>query len=159
MLLEPFGGKRVIIVDDRMLGWIAERIPGVNAEQWKGYARGIGVGIDGKIVAGMAVGGWERGNIEISFAADHARWATKDTIRRLMAYPFVQLDCHRVTCRCARSNERAIKFCRGIGFKDEGVIRLGWGPDEDAILLGLLRNEAPEWMTEKPSLAASLEIA
>jgi RimJ/RimL family protein N-acetyltransferase len=159
--LERIGPERFILVDDRMLDWIAARIPGVNPDNWRGFARAVGVAVKGEIVAGMAVGGWERGNIEISFAADNARWATRDTIKRLMAWPFVQLDCHRVTCRCAASNERAIRFCRGIGFKDEGLMKLGWSPTEDCVLLGLLRSEAPEWMIERPhdTLAATLEIA
>jgi RimJ/RimL family protein N-acetyltransferase len=153
--LERIGPDRFILVDDRMLDWIAARIPGVNVASWRGLAKAVGIVLKGEIVAGMALGAWQRetGNIEISFAADTARWATRDTIKRLMAWPFVQLDCHRVTCRCAGSNERAIRFCRGIGFKDEGVMRLGWSKDEDAILLGLLRDEAPDWMLERHTVA------
>lgn len=154
MILEKIGDRRFIIADDRMLDWIGARIPGVDASNWRGFARAIGLVVDGEIIAGMALGGWERGNIEVSFAADSPKWATRDTIRRMMAWPLVQLDCHRVTTRIAASNKRAIKFNEGIGFKREGLIRQGWGPDEDAVLLGLLRDDAPEWM-----LAKSAEIA
>lgn len=159
MILEKIGERRYLLVDDRLLGWIAARIPGVDADNWKGFARALGLVVDGEIIAAMALGGWERGNIEVSFAADSPRWATRDTIRRMMAWPFQQLNCHRVTTRIAKSNHRAIRFNLGLGFRQEGIIREGWGPGEDAILLGLLRSEAPEWMVPHDALAATREMA
>jgi RimJ/RimL family protein N-acetyltransferase len=59
---------------------------------------------------------------------------------------FVKLNCHRVTTRIHVRNERAIRFNLGLGFKREGLIREGWGPGEDCVLLGLLKSEAPQWM-------------
>lgn len=159
MILERINERRHVIVDDRMLDWIAKRIPGVDASAWRGLARAVGVAIDGEIVAGMALGGWERGNIEVSFAADSPRWATRETIAKLMHWPFVQLDCHRVTTRIHVNNHRAIKLNEGIGFKREGLIREGWGPGEDCVVLGLLRSEAPEWMLPRRDVARTLELA
>jgi RimJ/RimL family protein N-acetyltransferase len=154
LILERIGEDRFILAgDDRMLDWIAARI-GIDPKAWHGRARALGIVSAGEIIAGMAVGAWERGNVEISFAADSPRWATRDTIRRLMAWPFVQLDCHRVTTRIAASNARAIRFNEGIGFKREGVIRRGYSRTEDAVLLGLLRDEAPAWMLAAPAKAA-----
>jgi RimJ/RimL family protein N-acetyltransferase len=154
MLLERIGPDRYLLADDRLLDWIAPRV-GADASAWRGMARALGVVIRGEVVAAMAVGAWERGNVEISFAADSPRWATRDTIRRLMAWPFRQLDCHRVTTRIAASNTRAIRFNEGIGFKREGVMRQASGPNgEDMIIFGMLRSEAPQWM-----LAATPEIA
>ena len=155
MILEKIGPNRFLLVDDRLLDWIAARIPGTDASNWKGFARALGLVVNGEIIAAMALGGWERGNIEVSFAADSPRWATRDTIRRMMAWPFQQLNCHRVTTRISANNRRAIRFNEGIGFKREGIIREGWGPGEDAILFGLLRSEAPQWMM----LAANHETA
>jgi RimJ/RimL family protein N-acetyltransferase len=157
--LEKIGTDRYFLIDDRLPDWIAARIDGMKADNLRRYAATLGVVIGGELVAAMAVGGKERGNVEITFAADSPKWATRDTIRRMMAWPFDQLDCHRVTTRIAASNKRAIRFNEGIGFRREGVIREGWGPGEDAVLLGLLRSEAPEWMRPQPALAATLEMA
>ncbi|WP_230682105.1 GNAT family N-acetyltransferase, partial [Streptococcus pneumoniae] len=55
-------------------------------------------------------------------------------------YPFNQLGCVRMTSLIRRSNARSRRFCEGLGFQVEGVIRLGFRT-EDAILLGLLRSE------------------
>ncbi len=159
MRLEPIGPRRFVLLDDRMADWIAARIPGMDADNLRRHAATLGVIVNGELIAGMAVGGKERGNAEITFAADSAKWATRETIARLMRWPFEQMDCHRVTTRIAASNTRAIRFNEGIGFKREGVIREGWGPGEDCVLLGLLRSEAPEWMVPHPTLAATLEIA
>ena len=154
MTLEPIGVGRFILIDDRMADWIAARIPGMEADNLRRHAATVGIVVNGELIAGMAIGGEERGNCEITFAADSPRWATRETIAKLMAWPFRK--CHRVTTRIAASNRRAIRFNLGIGFKQEGVIRQGWG-DEDCILFGLLRCEAPEWM--KANLAAPLETA
>lgn len=154
MILEPFGKRRFIMLDERLADWIAARIPGMSAGNLKRYAATVGVVLDGELIAAMACGGKERGNVEITFASDNPRWATKGTIAKLMHWPFVQLDCHRVTTRIAASNLRAIRFNEGIGFKREGLIRQGQSPTEDTVLLGLLRDEAPQWM-----LAAKLKMA
>jgi hypothetical protein len=142
-----------------MADWIAARIPGVNPEFLRRNTASCGVIVNAELVAGMAWSGVERGNVEITFAADSPKWATRETIARLMWGMFVKLDCHRVTTRIAASNHRAIRFNEGIGFRREGLIRGGWGPDEDAVLLGLLRSEAPQWMLPHETVAATLEIA
>jgi RimJ/RimL family protein N-acetyltransferase len=149
MMLERIGPDRFLLADDRLAHWIAARIPGTDGDLLNRVARSLGVVSGGEIIAAMAVGLWERGSVELIFAADNPRWATRDTIRRMMAWPFVQLDCHRVTTRIHAKNHRAIKFNEGIGFKREGLIREGWGPGEDCVLLGLLRSEAPAWMLDK----------
>lgn len=159
MILEPIGHGRFLMLDHRLAEWIANRIPGMSAVDLQRHAATVGIVSKGELIAAMACGGKERGNVEITFAADSPKWATRATIAKLMHWPFVQLDCHRVTTRIAASNARAIRFNEGIGFRREGVIREGWGPGEDAILLGLLRDEAPEWMVPHEKLAATLEIA
>jgi hypothetical protein len=160
MILEAIGRDRFLLLDDpRMADWIAARIPGMTGDFLRRHAACCGVVINGQLLAGMAWSGVERGNIEITFAADSPRWATRETIARLMWGFFEKLDCHRVTTRIHAKNERAIRFNEGIGFKREGLIREGWGAGEDAVLLGLLRSEAPEWMRPQPTLAETLEIA
>jgi RimJ/RimL family protein N-acetyltransferase len=149
MMLERIGPDRFLLADDRLAHWIAARIPGTDGDLLNRVARSLGVVSGGEIIAAMAVGLWERGSVELIFAADSPRWATRDTIRRMMAWPFMQLDCHRVTTRIHAKNTRAIKFNEGIGFRREGLIREGWGPGEDCVLLGLLRSEAPAWMLDK----------
>jgi len=147
MLLDPVPGGRFIIADDRMMRWIAERIPGIAPGYTWQQATAIGLASGNEIIAGMVVHDYvpETRNCQITFAASRPNWATKASIRAMLAYPFLQLNCRRVTTLIRRSNARAIRFNLGIGFKQEGVVRYGFG-DEDALLFGLLIEEAPEWM-------------
>ncbi len=155
MLLERIGPDRFLIADDRMLDWIACRIPRVGPDHnWRGRAAAIGVVVDGEIVAGMAVLDHDRKHrhAEIAMAADSARWASRKTIRLMLAYPLGQLRCQRLTTIIEATNDRAIKLNEGLGFKREGIIRRAYG-DADAVLLGLLKEDLPAW-----AVAPALEI-
>lgn len=147
MLLERIGADRFLLADDRLLDWIASRIPRVGRDHdWHGRARALGVVLHGEVVAGMAVLDHDRkhGAAEIAMAADNPRWATRETIRKLLAYPFGQLGCQRLTTIIEASNARAIRFNEGLGFRREGLIRRAYR-DADAIVLGLLKEELPAW--------------
>ena len=142
------GSNCILIADDRLLDWIAARIPSVGPNHgWHGRAHAIGIGLDGEIIAGMALMNVDRqhGNAEIAMAASTPRWASRSTIRKLLEYPFCQLGLRRVTTIIAASNATALKMNRQMGFKQEGIMRFGMG-DEDAIIMGLLREEAEKWL-------------
>jgi RimJ/RimL family protein N-acetyltransferase len=84
-------------------------------------------------------------SIEISCAASNKRWLTRGVLRALMAYPFSQLDCARVTCTTGRSNRATINFLLKLGFAREGILRRGF-VREDAVIYGLL---APHWRASR----------
>ena len=121
--------------------WLAARLP-LPADLSK--ASCIGVARDRRLVAAVAFTSHNGGNCEISMAADSPRWATPATIYSILAYPFFQLGCRRVTCLTQRGNKRTRRFLEGIGFKLEGCIREWWADGEkvhDALVYGLLRSE------------------
>lgn len=97
----------------------------------------------------MAIMNTNGSNAEISMAATSPRWASRVTIRKMLEYPFIQLGLRRITTITAASNETALKMNRQLGFKQEGVMRYGMG-DEDAIIMGLLREEADRWLQKPP---------
>ena len=66
---------------------------------------------------------------------------TKDFLFRSFAYPFIQLDCHRVTGLVRADNMEARRFDEHLGFKQEGVIRKGAADGTDMILYGMLKEE------------------
>lgn len=150
MQIDPIPGGRVIIVDDRMLEWIARRIPAMGeGYQWQ-MASAIGLGHKGRIIAGMAVHNFltHYKSCELTFASDTPTWATRNSIRAMLAYPFEQLGVRRIMTVIAESNTRAIRVNEHLGFKLEGRCRFGCG-DEDALVFGLLREETPDWMNFK----------
>ena len=73
-------------------------------------------------------------------------WCTPFTLGKLLAYPFVELGCIRMTTYNALSNERAHKVLKRIGFKLEGWHPLAWHGVEDALSWGLARNDAMKWI-------------
>ena len=78
--------------------------------------------------------------IEMSIIADSPRWASRPVIGALFAYPFEQLQVQRITSAIRADNARSIRLCEGLGFRQEGRIRLGYG-DCDALVYGLLADE------------------
>ena len=110
-----------------------------------GVCSAIGVVRDGHMVAGAVFHQYRHPAIEISFASLDARWATRDAIRGLLRYPFVQLNCRRLTAISPEQREEAIAFMVRLGFKIEGR-----HPDAlmsgAAVSLGLLRADAERWL-------------
>lgn len=73
-------------------------------------------------------------------AAAEGFWLTKSVIQVVFRYPFVQLECKRITAICNERNERSIKLVTGLGFKQEGRVR-DYYESADALVLGLLKHE------------------
>jgi len=77
-------------------------------------------------------------NIEVGFYCDDYRWAlNRDGIAQVFAYPFVQLNCRRVTALIDKKNLRARKMVQRLGFKEEGKLRKA-SERGDMFIYGLL---------------------
>lgn len=79
--------------------------------------------------------------IEVSFAFDDPLWALPATLQTVCIYPFVNLDCNRVTALVARSNKRSRQVVEKVGFSREGSHPRGMDGRETAISYGLLRED------------------
>lgn len=97
--------------------WIEKRLDGtrVGSDGWC-----IGVWRDEKLAAVAAFTNYRGVDIEILFASDNPRWATKQTIAYILAFPFIQLKTQRCSAMVLKSNRRVRKLLLGIGFKEEG---------------------------------------
>lgn len=97
---------------------------------------------DGDIIAGVIFEGYFAGSINIHVAAiPGRRWMTRQFLQETFYYPFVQLDCHRLTGVVADSNEEAKRFDEHLGFVREGRIRKGAPDGTDLIIYGMLKEE------------------
>ena len=95
---------------------------------------------DGQIAAAV-VYDITRCDAQMSVASDGSRrWITKQFLRDVFLYPFVQLGLQRVTVMARESNHAALAMNLRLGFVPEGRLRKYFG-DEDGILLGMLRSE------------------
>ena len=80
------------------------------------------------------------GDIQM-WCAGEKGWLSRRVIRTMFAYPFQDLNCHRITCIIAKPNKASRKLCEGIGFKLEGICKKGTNTRTDACIYGLLKSE------------------
>lgn len=125
--------------------FVTSRIRGCSVAP--GSYEALGVGRDGQLIAGVVYYNYEPRdrNIYVHIASDSPRWSAPSTMRVLFAYPFIQLDCVRITALIPRSNRRCREFTmgdrkrKGMGFREEGCHPLGFLAKEDLMSYGLLR--------------------
>jgi RimJ/RimL family protein N-acetyltransferase len=132
--------------DARVLKWVGERIGEL---EFSPGAIGIGLEEDGELIAGVVFSMYTKASICMHVAAiPGKRWMTKEYLWRVFAYPFIQLNCNRVTGFVREDNLVAQKFDEHIGFKREGLIRKGAVDGTNFILYGMLKEEC-RWLGVK----------
>lgn len=79
--------------------------------------------------------------IQASIASISPKWATKNVLKVMFAYPFEEIGvtCLRVCCR--RGNRKARQFVKRLGFKEEGVARREWDGIEDVVSYSMFPEE------------------
>lgn len=130
--------------DAALAKWAGDRL---GISDW-GPCRAIGV-VRGHHIAAVAVyHQYRHPGIEISFVTTDRHWATRDAIRGILGYPFLQLGCKRITAITEATNQRTRAFLCRLGFREEGI-----HPDAfesgDAVTYGLLRRDASRWLAEE----------
>lgn len=108
----------------------------------------IGVSKAGKLIAGAVYHRWRPFDCELTFAASDPGWCRKGILRALFHYPFVQQNVKRMTLIIGENNPRALKLNTGLGFKIEGKARKAYDGENDAFILGMLREEC-KWIKEE----------
>lgn len=125
--------------------WVGRRIAHVGDGASFGLYSAIGVvAADGfNLLGGVVYHNYVPAyrSIEISTAADTARWLTRPVIASIMAYPFSQLQVERVTAVTPKRSASARRFLVKFGFKREGAHPKAYGDFGDAISYGLLRKD------------------
>jgi RimJ/RimL family protein N-acetyltransferase len=94
----------------------------------------------GKILGVVIFSRFTTGNCEITVASVDPRFISKRFAFAVAAYPFLQLDCRRVTAFIAVENAKSLSLAQRLGFRIEGTAR-DWFPTGDAHILGLLRQD------------------
>lgn len=105
----------------------------------------IGVSREGKIVAAASFTNYQPPTIEITFVTTTPRWASRENIRAILSYPYLQLGCKRVTAVTEACNGPARVFLERLGFWQEGVHPDAF-PSGDGISYGLLLKDAKRWL-------------
>jgi len=123
--------------------WVAARLPHVGAAGFGPNAAIAVVSQDETIMAGVVFHDWQElaGTMQLSCAADTPRWATRRIVSALLAYPFVQLAVNKCWTATDHANARALRFIKGIGFKQEAILRHQFGGKHHAVICSMMRGE------------------
>ena len=131
--------------DDKVVAWVGERID----EDDFGKAVGIGLEEDEGLIAGVVFNLYTGPSICMHVAATPGRrWMTRDFLYRSFAYPFLQLNCNRITGLVREDNLDAQRFDEHLGFKREGLMRKAASDGTNFILYGMLKEEC-RWLEIK----------
>jgi RimJ/RimL family protein N-acetyltransferase len=115
---------------------------------WAG-AKGIGVEQDGELIAGVVFERYDPGvsvNIHVG-AVPGKHWCTREFLRKIFVYAFMQLGCQRVNGFVDAHNTKALRFDEHVGFKREGVMKCANKAGGDVIVMGMLRSEC-RWIKD-----------
>jgi RimJ/RimL family protein N-acetyltransferase len=93
---------------------------------------------ENELVAGIVLHDWQPayGVIEVSAAANTARWLTRPVVREIADYVFNQLECQALVIRTSERNSRARKMWRSLGAHEYVIPRLR-GRDEAEVIATL----------------------
>jgi RimJ/RimL family protein N-acetyltransferase len=96
----------------------------------------MGIERNGEIVAGAIFNHFEGADVHVGIVG--TGW-TRGFIRAVGEYVFGQLGCERMTA--ITREESVCDFARRLGGQVEGRLRSHFGPGEDGIVCGILRDE------------------
>lgn len=134
---------RLVLGHDMLIGsWVAERVPHMALRRGEFVSFGI-VDDTSQIRGGALFHTFipQYRTIEITFALESPRWLTRQIILGIMAYPFDQLHCGRVTAATPKTSASARRFLETFGFRREGSHPKAFGDFGDAISYGLTERD------------------
>lgn len=135
--------------DQLVADFVAQLIPSCRGRGMPEKSKAWGV-IDknGRLVAGMVYHNYDpdAGTIEMSGAAlPGVQWLTRETIRRMYTYPFLQLKCQMVLMRVDADDERLLRQLASLNYAFIKIPRL-LGRHKDSVVC-LLTEE--DWIASK----------
>ncbi len=77
--------------------------------------------------------------------AESPRWCSRRVLRFIFNMAFKVLKCRRISLLVDKSNRRCLSMVKRMGFQEEGCLRAFRDNGEDAVLLGMLRDEC-KWI-------------
>lgn len=137
--------RRVVYDQKERFGEFAREVIG-GVEWWGPDYQAIGLEEDGQPIAAVVYNHWSDVDCAMHVAAvPGRRWMTREFLRAVFRYPFIQEGCHRVTGYVPASNADALRFDIHLGFKPEGKMRDATHDGEDVWVLGMLKREC-RWL-------------
>jgi RimJ/RimL family protein N-acetyltransferase len=125
--------------DETVAHFVAQLIPVMGGREFAPASKAIGViDEDGRLIAGLVYHNWDEraGTIEMSGAALPGKyWLTRETLKRIYQYPFLQMGCQMVIMRVAEDNV-VLRTLKQLGYAFVRIERL-LGRNKDGIVCTL----------------------
>lgn len=122
--------------------WMLQYLPDIL--MLPGGYEAIGVARGNRIIGGCLYTNYiptpGGGDIQV-WAVGEPGWLNRRMIRALLGYPFLQLNCHRMTALTGKGNKPSRRLLEGVGFRLEGIARRGLTARKDACIYSLLKAE------------------
>lgn len=78
---------------------------------------------------------------ELTIRATSPRYVHKTHLTVLFNWIFGKMQVKRLESQVAVNNERSLKTTFALGFKQEGIARLGWDENTDAVVSSMLKED------------------
>lgn len=126
--------------------WVAKKLKNFENAADFGHFTAIGIQQDRKLIAGAVYSNYRDFDVEFTIASTSIKWCQKGILSALLHYPFVQLGCVRMTSTIAADDIRTLRLAKGIGFEIEGLLKKGYDGKKDAIIIGIMKEQAMRWV-------------
>ncbi len=131
--------------DDLVAAWVSHKTGDTFVPPYVG----IGFTRDNQtLCAGALFTNWNGSNLEISLASDGG--ITRDNIRAVYRYAFLDCKANRLTAHTRRSNRAMRELLPRLGFskEPEGVMRKFYGPrrGDDAFVYAAFADTVRKWL-------------
>lgn len=134
--------------DDANMAWASQRL-GRPSMTWAHGTKTIGIERDGETVCVALYNLFTEKSCCAHIVTDGSRrWATRQTLRALFAYPFEQCKLDRITLPIQSSNKLSTILAIKLGFQFEGRLANSYANGDDDVLLGMQRSRCP-WLAPK----------
>lgn len=133
--------KQLTYDSARIAAWVLERVD-PHSERWEKLYQGIGLELDGQLVAGCVFCQYVPGvALTVHLAATPGMpWAARWVLKAGFRYAFSTCDVGRLTAYVAATNWRCHRLLLSLGFEHEGTLKKGVF-DGDERVYGLLREQ------------------
>jgi RimJ/RimL family protein N-acetyltransferase len=120
-----------------LVAWAAQRLPVVREQGFPSGASAIGVEAeDGRLMGVVVFHDYQPayGTLQVSAVAEDPRWMrARDVFALMFDYAFRHCGARKLYSVTPASNQRALRFVWGLGFKPEARLQLQLGADDAVI--------------------------
>lgn len=111
----------MIVIGKHVVKWVASK-----TAEYGDFGTDVGIGWErnSELVGGVAYANWNGVNVEAHVASDGTkRWLNRQYLWTIFDYPFVQLNCKRITICIGEGNKDSRRFAEHLGFELEAELK------------------------------------